>query len=189
MMTLPTVEEKLVCYNHPDRETMLRCNRCGRPICDKCAVLTPTGYRCKECIKGQQKVFETAQWSDYPLGMIAAGVLSFLGSLVIGMISGLGFWGYFSLLIAPAAGSIIANVVSRVTRRRRSVRLFQLIALATALGALPLPLINLLGAFFSIAGNPLSGGYAILPLVWQGAYVFIVTTTVYYRLRGVQIKS
>ena len=21
------------CYNHPDRETMLRCNRCERPIC------------------------------------------------------------------------------------------------------------------------------------------------------------
>lgn len=188
MTDLP-IEEKLFCYNHPNRETLLRCNRCERPICDKCAVLTPTGYRCKECIKGQQKIFETAQWSDYPLGMITAGALSFLGSLVIAAISGLGFWGYFSLMISPAAGVIIATIVNRVIRRHRSKRLFQLIAGATALGALPLPLINLLGALFWVINDPLNSGFALLPLIWQGAYVIIVTTTVYYRLRGIQLKT
>jgi len=48
----------MYCYVHPDRETLLRCNRCERPICQSCAVLTPTGYRCKECVRGQQKIFE-----------------------------------------------------------------------------------------------------------------------------------
>ena len=47
--------EKMYCYNHPQRETVLRCNRCERPMCTSCAVLTPTGYRCKECVRGQQK--------------------------------------------------------------------------------------------------------------------------------------
>ncbi len=188
-MTLPAIEEKLYCYNHPNRETTLRCNRCERPICTSCAVLTPTGYRCKECIKGQQKVFETAQWVDYPLGMISAGVLSFLGSLVVAAISGLIFWGYFSLLISPAVGAVIANVVRRVTRRRRSRHLFTLVAVATALGALPLLLINLLGTLLRITNDPLSSGFAILPLVWQGAYVILVTTTVYYRLRGIRVKT
>lgn len=188
-MTDLSVEEKLFCYNHPNRETLLRCSRCERPICDKCAVLTPTGYRCRECIKGQQKIFETAHWSDYPLGIITAGVLSFLGSLVIAAISSLGFWGYFSLLISPAAGAIIANIVHRAIRRHRSKRLFLLIAGATALGALPLPLISLLGVLFWVTNDPLSTGFAILPLIWQGAYVIIVTTTVYYRLRGIQMKT
>jgi len=188
-VTSEAVEEKHYCYNHPSRETMLRCNRCERPICTSCAVLTPTGYRCKECIKGQQKVFETAQWVDYPLGMISAAVLSFLGSLLVAAISGLIFWGYFSLLISPAAGAMIANIVSRVTRRRRSKHLFKLIALATALGALPLLLINLVGVSLWVVNEPLSSGFAILPLVWQGAYVIIVTTTVYYRLRGIQVKT
>ena len=72
----------LYCANHPTVETTLRCNRCEKPICTKCAVLTPTGYRCKECVRGQQKLFETAQWYDYVIVFIVVGVLSFLGILV-----------------------------------------------------------------------------------------------------------
>ncbi|HYN88142.1 MAG TPA: tetratricopeptide repeat protein, partial [Ardenticatenaceae bacterium] len=43
-------EEMLHCSVHPDRETMLRCNRCGRPMCPECAVRTPVGLRCRECV-------------------------------------------------------------------------------------------------------------------------------------------
>ena len=49
------------------------------PICSECAVLTPTGYRCKECVRGQQKVFDTARWIDYPLAIVIAGVLLLSG--------------------------------------------------------------------------------------------------------------
>jgi len=63
----------IYCANHPQVETSLRCNRCGKPICPKCAVSTPTGYRCRECVRGQQKVFETAEWYDYPLAVVIAG--------------------------------------------------------------------------------------------------------------------
>lgn len=38
------------CYRHPDVETGLRCNRCNKPICPKCAERTPVGFRCSECI-------------------------------------------------------------------------------------------------------------------------------------------
>ncbi len=66
-----STSEPLYCVNHPDRETYLRCNRCDRPICSECAVLTPTGYRCKDCVRGQQRIFETAQSVDY---FLAAGI-------------------------------------------------------------------------------------------------------------------
>ena len=72
----------LYCVNHPNTETNLRCNRCEKLICTKCAVHTPTGYRCRECVRNQQKVFETALWYDYPLGFILAGLLSYIGSLI-----------------------------------------------------------------------------------------------------------
>ena len=65
----------LYCYVHPNRETGLRCNRCERPICADCAVLTPTGYRCRECVREQKKVFDTAEWYDYLLGFVVAVVL------------------------------------------------------------------------------------------------------------------
>ena len=64
------------CANHPDRGTSLRCNRCERPICTECAVLTPVGYRCKNCVKSQQKVFDitfnTAKPIDLVLGPLVA---------------------------------------------------------------------------------------------------------------------
>lgn len=37
------------CARHPHTPTRLRCSRCNTPICPKCAVRTPVGFRCPEC--------------------------------------------------------------------------------------------------------------------------------------------
>jgi hypothetical protein len=170
----------LYCANHPDRETSLRCNRCEKPICPQCAILTPTGYRCKECVRGQQKVFETAQWIDFPIAIIVAGVLAFLGSEIASILS------FFTIFVAPIAGVIIAEAVRRVTRRRRSKRLYQATLAAVIIGSLPrllIPLVVLL-----VGG--LAGGTnlaALLPLIWQALYVILMVPSFYYRLSGIQI--
>ena len=93
--------DSLYCANHPQTETMLRCNRCEKPICIKCAVLTDTGYRCKECVRGQQKTFETAEVIDYPIAFIVAAVLSYIGSLIAPRLS------FFVIILAPMALSLI----------------------------------------------------------------------------------
>jgi hypothetical protein len=41
----------LHCYRHPDRETYVRCGRCDRPICLRCTVEGPVGFRCHDCGK------------------------------------------------------------------------------------------------------------------------------------------
>ena len=67
----------MYCTNHPDTETLLRCNKCGKPICLKCAVLTEVGYRCKECIREQQNVFYNAMTGDNWIAFaVAASVFS-----------------------------------------------------------------------------------------------------------------
>ena len=38
----------MYCYRHPDRETMVSCSECGRPICPDCMVFAPVGIRCPE---------------------------------------------------------------------------------------------------------------------------------------------
>lgn len=168
----------LYCANHPDRETQLRCNRCEKPICTQCAVLTPTGYRCKECVRGQLKVFETAKTIDYPIAFVIVAVLSYLGSLVASIM------GFFTLFIAPVAGVIIAEIVRFAVRRRRSRRLYQVVIAAAILGALPTLIIPALGLLL----GGLGGGFGVLlPLLYRGLYVFLVTSTVYYRLAGIQI--
>ncbi len=167
----------LYCANHPDVETRLRCNNCEKPICPKCAVLTPTGYRCKDCVRNHQRVFETAVWYDYPLSFTIALILSYLGSLLAAFI------GFFIIFLAPIIGVIIAEVVRFITRRRRSLRLFQVVTLAAVLGSLP-PLVSVLLNF--LTGGGFLGSLWIL--LWQGLYTFTVSTTIYYRLRGINIK-
>ena len=103
-MTEPA-PDTLYCANHPDRETLLRCNRCGKPICTQCAIKTPVGYRCKECVRGQQKVFETATRMDVPLAFLTAGVLSWLGSYSAVL-------GFFTIFVSPIIGVLIAMAVN-----------------------------------------------------------------------------
>jgi hypothetical protein len=165
----------LYCANHPDTETTLRCNRCEKPICSKCAILTPTGYRCKECVRGQQKIFETAQWYDYPLAFIVVAGLSFLGSLLVTRI------GFFTILLAPAAGFVIAEAARLVTGRRRAKRLFQVAAIAAVVGALPFILVDLIGLAMGTFNS-------LMDLIWLGVYLFFVPSTIFTRLRGISIR-
>jgi hypothetical protein len=164
------------CANHPGVETSLRCNKCGKPICANCAVRTPTGYRCKECVRGQLKIFDTARWYDYLLGSAIAAILGFLASLLATLVSRVGFIGWFLIIIgAPTAGMIIAEGVRLVTRKHRSRPLFITIAAAVVIGALPVILFQLFtGSLFS--------------LIFQGIYLFIATPIVYTRLSGIQLN-
>ena len=169
------------CSNHPNTETSLRCNRCEKLICSKCAVQTPIGYRCRQCVSGQQKAFDTASWVDYPLGFGITAVLSFIGSLIVPRL------GFLAILLAPIAGGIIAEATRFVIRKRRSKRLFQVIAAGALIGSLPLLLIDLSWLLFSfIAGTPdLSPLYSIL---WKAVYSIAVTTGVYYQVSGLIFK-
>jgi hypothetical protein len=171
------------CYIHPNREATLRCNQCDRPICVECAVKVPTGYRCRECVRGQQKRFNTAMWYDFPLGMLIAGGLSFLGSFLLNFLN-MGMIGYFMIFIlifgSPAVGKVIAEAVRLVIRKRRSKRLFQAIAAAVVVGGL-LPQLGRLALLFS--GNL----GVVLSLLWPGVYIFLVTSTVYYLLSGIRL--
>ena len=170
----------LVCINHPDRETYLRCNRCNNPICIKCAVLTPTGYRCKDCVRGRQRAFETAQTLDPYIAAGIAMVISFLGSFVAPIML------FFTIFIAPIVGMIAAEIIRRAVNRRRSRLLFQLSAAGAVVGGLPLLVSGLLGLIgvFAHSSTLLS---LIFPLIWQGVYIFLVTTTLYYRLSGIRV--
>lgn len=188
-MTVETPQASF-CYNHPQRETRLRCNRCERPICNECAVLTPTGYRCKECVRGQQKIFETAQTADYIAGVLVAFVLSLAASMLCYFLGLFNSWfGFFVILIAPFAGTIIAEGTRRVIKRRRGRLLFRLLTAAALAGALPPLLLDIVPFLFSSGGGSLMAAtFRILPLVWKVIYIFTVTSAVYARLTGINIR-
>lgn len=158
-------------------EITLRCSRCERPITPAEAIQTPTGYRCPECVKQQQKVFTTSQPIDYILGFILAAGLSFLGSLLSARI------GFFTILLAPAAGVGIAEVIRFVTQKRRGPLLFRLVNIGIILGGVPLIALNVISLVFSLSTGTVNF-FAFLPLGYQILYLVMVVPSAYYRLSG-----
>lgn len=150
----------------------LRCSKCGKPITPAEAIQTPIGYRCQECVRNQQKVFDTSKPLDYIWGFLIAAVLSLIGSLITNWI------GFFTFLLAPATGVGIAEAVRVVINKRRGKRLFRLVAAGVILGGIPLILVKgflLLGSF---------SVFRLLDLGYQILFLVLAVPSAYYRLSG-----
>ncbi len=171
----------LTCANHPGRETTLRCNRCEKPICSQCAVLTPVGYRCRECVRGQQAVFDTAQRTDY---LIAGAISLVLVGAATALLGVLGFW---SLIVSPLAGGGVGEVVRWAVRRRRSRRLPLAASIGGALGVaanlvVPLSLLPFLGKV-----DLQTVGALLSTMLWPLVTGAVIVGSLYYRLRGIRL--
>ena len=171
-----TISTASYCYAHPGRETTLRCKRCERYICTSCAVGTPTGYMCKDCVNQHKKIFDTALWYDYLTGSGTTFILSLIASGLLGFISRyIGFFMIFiSFAVAGGAGVFISNIALRVIGKRRFCWLFIACASGVAFGAVPIALL----IFFT--SN-------IFSIIMLGIYAVVATSTVYARLAGIQL--
>src|SRR5260221_4811148 len=108
-----STDTRTFCAIHTTVETSLRCNKCGRYMCSRCAVRTPVGYRCKECVNQQQDIFYNATQADY---LIASAVAFGLGLPLGFFLTQVLFLG---IILSLPAGGLIAEVVRRATGRRR----------------------------------------------------------------------
>ena len=180
----------LYCYVHPDRETGLRCKICDNPICASCAVRTPTGYSCKECVRSHQKKFETAVWYDFVVGFVLAAILSAVAAFIVTLISGF-FFGLIVLAVAPAAGTIIARILLVVLRRHRSRALFMTISAGVVVGAIPaiISQITSLILFMNFYGAEGFSIWSLLPVIWIVIYLFISVPVVYSQFSGIRLTK
>jgi hypothetical protein len=162
----------LYCYRHPETQTGLRCNRCNKPICPKCARRTPVGFRCPDCIREQEDKFYSGGNMDYviaaavalPLSLIAAGLFTFI-------LSGIGFFVILiSLFVAPAVAGFIAEAVRWAVGKRRSRYLGHVVAGCVILGTAPFLL------FMLLTGS-------VFALLAPGIFLFLGVATVFARLR------
>ncbi len=166
-------------YESPadEQAITLRCSKCGKPITPEEAIQTPIGYRCKDCVRRQQKVFDTSQPLDYLWGFLIAVIASFAASFIIRMI------GFFTFLLAPAAGVGIAEAVRFVIKKRRSKRLFRLVSAGVILGGLPAILISIFNLTLGL-GSGAVNLFSLLPLGYQILYLVLAVPSAYYRLSG-----
>ncbi|MDQ4077215.1 MAG: hypothetical protein M3220_13325 [Chloroflexota bacterium] len=142
-------DEILYCTVHPDRETVLRCNRCGRPMCTDCAVRHPVGLRCRNCVQETRSPIYQINTATVGRALIAATVIStVVGGLVL--IFGGAIWWIFWLFIGGAIGRGIGEVVQRAVPRKRGRQL----QIATGVGMVLGLLVAAGGLGFLQAGAP-----------------------------------
>lgn len=165
---------------NPDEAIQLRCNRCNKPITPATAILTETGYRCADCVREQQRVFDTTKRLDPFLGFVIAIVISFAGSWLAGIL------GFFTILVAPGVGTLITKAVRVVVNRRRSKALNQAILVGAIVGALPLLIMEVL-PLLSGTGPLLTGRVSLLPLIWRAVYAALVSSSAYAQARGLRL--
>ncbi len=173
------------CVNHPKTETLLRCNKCGNPVCIKCVVRTPVGYRCKTCMNIQQAGYYNATTLDYVIVAVVGLMASMIGGAIALLLGG--FW-FIAIFYGPLAGSAIAEVIRWAIQRRRAKYIW-LVACATVVlgaflvaGALPLFLaIGTPNLMRLLASGGLLGAFFNLGL-W--IYLVLAVSTVYARLKS-----
>lgn len=125
--------DAVTCVCGSGRQTVLRCSKCGKPICPECSVRTPVGLRCKECAAVRKNPLYDLSALDY-LKAFAVGIpLSMLGA-VVGSFGG-GFFGFFTIIIGMVAGGLIADLMSRAVRYKRGVGMQILAGVCILLGA------------------------------------------------------
>ncbi|WJY01056.1 rhomboid family intramembrane serine protease [Curtobacterium sp. 458] len=61
------------CYRHPDRQSFVLCQRCGRTICPECQTPAAVGVHCPECVREQRAQFQAnRRASGAPSGLTVA---------------------------------------------------------------------------------------------------------------------
>jgi hypothetical protein len=162
------------CYRHPDRETWVRCGRCDRPICTKCALQGPVGSRCRDCGRLRNDPLTHLSRRQLILGIAVALVCGTLAGIV-----GLQLWLFITIILGPIIGGLVAEAVLRVTgyKRGTTVRAVVLLGLAGGLLlAVPVHLALFTGLFD--AGVPPQLGRALVPQLLVQGSVYLIAATV-----------
>ncbi|MBE9508191.1 MAG: hypothetical protein IMY86_09080, partial [Chloroflexi bacterium] len=158
----------------------LRCNRCGQPICPRCAVRTPVGYRCRSCVNAQQRIF----YADFrPVHYLVAVAVALPLSLVAGWL--IPSLGWYAIILGPLAGGGIAEAVRWALRRRRGQYTWLVVCVCIVAGAL----LKVLTSLFSLAMSaaiPEGRVYVagdLMGLLWDVVYLAAAAGTAYAVLR------
>jgi hypothetical protein len=166
----------LYCANHPTVPTVLRCARCEKPICSRCRIHTPVGYRCLQCanlsVLPTYAMDSTSLTKSVLVGFAFATVLG----LVWALLPGYDFWA--ALILGIGMG----EVVSGAANQKRGPAL-QAVGLAAAIWGIFLsraalaffltvpPLLNFIITFpGNNASSLLRGGAALVGLISRGDY-------------------
>jgi len=157
------------CVIHPNTETLLRCSKCEKAICDRCAVQTPVGARCTECANVQRiptYVLPKPQLTQAIVVTLAVGlVLGVLFGLFQNAIPNRMIWIYGPAVFV-GSGYVVGEAIARVTNRKRAPVLQGLAIGGYALVVVAYVVISpepLFIGFYTLVGLAVGGAMALKP--------------------------
>lgn len=108
------------CHFHPDTETGVACNKCGKYICTRCMVQTDVGIRCKECAQIHRLPIFDIRIEHYLIAAAVGGAVAGAAGVIWGLLMQV-FAGWFLLpwLLAIAVGFVVGEAVSLSVNRKR----------------------------------------------------------------------
>jgi membrane associated rhomboid family serine protease len=120
-MSQPAQDRANYCYRHPDRQSYVLCQRCGRTICPECQTPGAVGVTCPECMKLQRSqaprvksaLLTRMTGSDAPLAtyaIIAVCVVVYIAEFIPGVKSDILYAGVYSYPVAFEPWRLITSV-------------------------------------------------------------------------------
>ena len=107
------------CANHPDRETLVHCSSCGKPICPDCMVYSPVGVKCRQCAKLPRSALVTLRGRRLAVTIAAAvgagTVIGFAYYFLLGLVN----FFFLAFFVAAGMGYVVAEGVLRASRYYR----------------------------------------------------------------------
>ena len=127
-----STDTRTFCAVHTTVESTLRCNKCGRYMCARCAVRTPVGYRCKQCVHQQQDIYFNAGQRDYIISAAVSFVLSVGLSFVAFRLDSL----FINIFLGLIGGGVIGEMTHRAVGKRRGRYIWLAATLGVVAGAM-----------------------------------------------------
>ncbi len=125
------MSETLYCANHPTTETVLRCSKCGKPICTRCVIQTPVGGRCRECANLQRlPIYQVGAGSLLKALGVGTAVAFGVGGLILNV------GGFFLLILSFIPGIAVAEAINWATRHKRGRQVQVVAGVSLALGTI-----------------------------------------------------
>ena len=178
--------EILRCVNHPNRQTVIRCSVCGDPICLDCAVSTPDGYRCTQCIEKQKRTILANIRRDSANAAGIATATGFLGSIIQSKLSLSSV--LLSIILGIGLGTLCVNLIRFTNGKRTSAQVQRVIYCAAGFGAA----IPWLQQALTIFRSFFFADYSKLLLnagsmQWSVLYIVSLCAAIWANLQGISI--